>query len=217
MLLVVSKEGAAMRFRSVTPIRAAKVSYIVMSAVLCVIGILFMTRPRISATAMGYILGAALVIFGIAKMAGYFAKDLYRLAFQYDLETGIILLVLGIIILIFPGGMMNVISIALGVLILADGLFKIRIALDARRFGIERWWLTIVLAAAAILTGVVLVFQSARGAALLTVVLGAALLADGLLCLYVAATMVKIVANQYPDEVVIEVDGRAGHPGHRHV
>ena len=197
-----------MRFRSVTPIRAAKVSYIVMSAVLCVIGILFMARPRISATAMGYILGAALVIFGIAKMAGYFARDLYRLAFQYDLETGIILLVLGVIILIFPGMMMNIISIALGVLILADGLFKIRIALDARRFGIERWWLTIVLAAAAITFGVVLVFQSARGAAFLTVLLGAALLMEGLLSLYVVVTMVKIVKNQYLDEVIIETDDK---------
>lgn len=197
-----------MRFRSVTPIRAAKVSYIVVSAVLCAIGILFMARPHTSATAMGYILGAALIIFGIAKLAGYFAKDLYRLAFQYDLETGIILLVLGVIVLIFPGRMMNLISIALGVLILADGLFKIRIALDARRFGIEHWWLTVVLAAAAILFGLVLVFQSARGAALLTVLLGAALLAEGVLSLYVVITMVKIVKNQQMDEVVVGMNER---------
>lgn len=203
-----------MRFRSVTPIRAAKISYIAMSAILCFVGILFMARPHISAIAMGYILGAALVIFGIAKMAGYFARDLYRLAFQYDLETGIILLILGIIILIFPGMMMNIISIALGVLILADGLFKIRIALDARRFGIERWWLTVVLAAVAIALGVVLVFLSARGATFLTVLLGASLLTDGLLSLYVAATMVKIVSNQYPDGFTIEADRQIRYPGH---
>lgn len=200
-----------MQFRSVTPIRAAKIGYIVMSVALCAVGLLFMIRPHISALAIGYILGVAFIIFGIAKMAGYFAKDLYRLAFQFDLETGIILLVLGVVILFRPGGMMSFISITLGVVILADGLFKIRIALEAKQFGIERWWLTIVFAAAAIVLGVVLVFQSAQGAAFLTALLGGALLAEGLLSLYVVVTMVKIVDHQYPDKVIVEMDGRPRH------
>lgn len=200
-----------MRFRSQTPLRAVKTGYIVMSVVLCAVGLLFMVRPHISALAIGYTLGVALIIFGIAKMAGYFAKDLYRLAFQYDLEAGVILLILGIVILCKPGSMMSFISVTLGVMILADGLFKIRIALEAKRFGIERWWLTIIFAAAAILLGVALVFQSEQGASFLTVLLGAALLAEGLLSLYVAVTMVKIVSNQYPDEVIIEMDGTTRH------
>ena len=32
---------------------------------------------------------------------------------------------------------------------IADGLFKIQIAVDAKRFGIQAWWLILVLAALA--------------------------------------------------------------------
>ena len=80
------------------------------------------------------------------KLVGYFSRDLYRLAFQYDLEFGILLIALGVIVLLRTNGVMDFICIAAGVSILADGLFKIQIAIDARRFGIRDWWLILLLA-----------------------------------------------------------------------
>ncbi|MFQ9732082.1 MAG: hypothetical protein ACLT8X_11075 [Mediterraneibacter faecis] len=37
--------------------------------------------------------------YGIIKMIGYFSKDLYCLAFQYDLACGIFLIILGVVAL----------------------------------------------------------------------------------------------------------------------
>ena len=193
-----------METRSVTPMRAAKTGYIVMSVVFCVVGVLFIALPARSAVMIGRVLGAAMAAFGVVKLVGYFSRDLYRLAFQYDLEFGILLIALGVIVLLRTNGVMDFICIAAGVSILADGLFKIQIAIDARRFGIRDWWLILLLAVVTGGVGLLLVFRPWESVQVLTVLLGAALLAEGVLNLCVAVSTVKIVKNQRPDVIETE-------------
>lgn len=193
-----------METRSVTPMRAAKTGYVVMSIVFCVVGVLFIALPARSAVMIGRVLGAAMAAFGAVKLVGYFSRDLYRLAFQYDLEFGILLIALGVIVLLRTNGVMDFICIAAGVSILADGLFKIQIAIDARRFGIRDWWLILFLAVVTGGVGLLLVFRPWESVQVLTVLLGAALLAEGVLNLCVALSTVKIVKNQQPDVIETE-------------
>lgn len=193
-----------METRSVTPMRAAKTGYVVMSIVFCVVGVLFIALPARSAVMIGRVLGAAMAAFGVVKLVGYFSRDLYRLAFQYDLEFGILLIALGVIVLLRTNGVMDFICIAAGVSILADGLFKIQIAIDARRFGIRDWWLILLLAVVTGGVGLLLVFRPWESVQVLTVMLGAALLAEGVLNLCVALSTVKIVKNQRPDVIETE-------------
>ena len=193
-----------MKTRSVTPMQIAKIGYIVMSVVFCVIGALFIALPDISTTRLGISMGIVMIVFGIVKIVGYFSRDLFRLAFQFDLELGILLLVLGLIVLIRPNDLVRFICIALGISILTDGLFKIQIALDSKRFGIKSWWLILALAIAAGAIGVFLVFRSAKSAQLLTILLGVSLLADGILNLYTVISTVLIIKHQQPDVIEAE-------------
>ena len=137
--------------RSVKPMQTAKIGYFIMSAVFCAVGILLILFPQMSAYTLCRMLGAILVLYGIIKMIGYFSKDLYRLAFQYDLAFGMLIMLIGLILAAVPGRVMPFLFIVFGILILTDGLFKIQIALDARRFGIRKWWLVFSLA---VLSGV---------------------------------------------------------------
>jgi len=179
----------------------AKAGYIVMSLVFCGAGALFIAKPGLSAVVISRALGVAMIVFGIIKLVGYFSKDLFRLAFQYDLGFGLLLIALGVLVLAKPSGVLDFVFIALGVAILADGLFKVQIAVDAKRFGISTWWLTLALAIAAGGVGLALVFRPWDSARLLTVLLGAALLAEGILNLCVAVSTVKIVDHQRPDVI----------------
>lgn len=193
-----------MKMRSVAPMRIAKIGYIVISILFCIAGGLFIVRPDVSVSGIGITVGVAMAVFGVIRLIGYFSKDLYRLAFQYDLEFGILLIVLGLVVLFRPDNFMNFICIAIGVVILLDGLFKIQIAMDSRRFGIGGWWFVLAMA---ILTGVVgaaLVFDSARGAEILTVLLGISLLSEGILNLYTVVSMVRIIRHQRPDTIEAE-------------
>lgn len=192
-----------MKTRCTIPMWVAKTGYIVMSLVFCAVGALFIVRPGLSAGLIGRALGAAMILFGAVKLVGYCSRDLYRLAFQYDLGFGLLLIALGALVLIRPAGVLDFLFAALGAAVLTDGLYKVQIALDARRFGISAWWLTLALAAATVAVGLALVFRPWDSARLLTILLGAALLAEGILNFCVAVSTVKIVNHQRPD--VIEV------------
>lgn len=185
--------------RSVKLIRAAKIGYIALSAAFCALGLLLILKPDISVDVIGGLLGAGLVAFGAIKLIGYFSKDLYRLAFQFDLAFGCLLIAIGAMILLQPGTAMSALCVAMGVEIIADGLFKVQTAMDARRFGLERWWLIFTVALAVVGVGVALALRPASGAAALAALLGAALLAEGALNLCVALCAVKIIAHQQPD------------------
>ena len=193
-----------MKMRSTAPMRVAKVGYIVMSAVFCAVGLIFIIRPDVSAGFLGYLLGTAMIVFGAIKIVGYFSKDLFRLAFQYDLEFGVILIVLGVIVLAKPLDVLNFVFIATGIATLADSMFKLRIATDARKFGIDAWWTIFAFAVLTGVIGILLVIRPWESARILTALLGISLLSEGILNLCVALSTVKIVKNQYPDVIEAE-------------
>lgn len=190
-----------MKMRSIAPMRIAKIGYVVMSILFCVLGTGLILHADIGTRLLGTLLGIALIFFGIVKIVGYFSKDLFRLAFQYDLEFGSVLAVLGIAVLVHPIHAVNLIVIAMGVLIMADAFFKLRIARDSREFGIGDWWFIFGGAIVAGLLGLLLMFRPGNSAEALITLLGIALVAEGILNLSVAVCTVKIIKNQFPDNI----------------
>ncbi len=193
-----------MKMRSVTPMRIAKTGYIVMSIVFSVIGVLLIAMPDTSAKVIGLFVGIAMIVFGAVRLVGYFSKDLFRLAFQFDLGFGILMLALGVIVLTKPENLMPFLGVALGISVLIDSLFKIQIALDSKQFGIKSWWLIFAMAIITGIMGLILITHSAVGAQLLTILLGISFIIEGVLNLCTVVNTVLIVKNQKPD--VIDVD-----------
>ena len=142
--------------------------------------------------------GVLLIAFGCIRIVGYLSKDLYRLAFQYDLAFGILLIVLGCILIWRTDALIHLIGVLLGIFILADSLLKIQIALDSRAFGIRSWWLILTEAIVTALLGFLLLFRPSEGAEVMTILLGAAFLGDGILSLTTVLTAVKIVKKNPP-------------------
>lgn len=101
--------------RSVAPMRIAKWGYILVSAFMCLLGAALIFRPEFSENLLGSIFGRLLILFGGVRLVGYFSKDLYRLAFQYDLAFGILGIVIGIAILLHPQHLMAFIGITLDI------------------------------------------------------------------------------------------------------
>lgn len=192
-----------MKTRSTIPMWVAKAGYIVMSLVFCAAGVACIVNPGLSAAVIGRVLGVAMILFGAVKLVGYCSRDLYRLAFQYDLGFGLLLIALGVLVLLRPAEVRDFLLTALGIAVLTDGLYKVQIAVDAKRFGVSAWWLTLVLAVAAGTVGLALVFRPWDSVRLLTTLLGAALLAEGILNLCVAISTVKIVNHQQPDTIEV--------------
>ena len=191
--------------RDVAPMKTAKIGYIVMSALFCVLGVVLFVLPAVSVVWIGRLLGIGMMVFGVVKLVGYFSRDLFRLAFQYDLAFGALLIALGLVTLLHPNSAMSFLCIMFGIPVLAAGLFKIQMAIDSHRFGVRSWWVVLLLAILTCVIGVLLVLRPGDGAQVLTMMMGISLFLDGVLNLSVAICLVKIVRNQQPD--IIDSEG----------
>lgn len=175
-----------------------------MASVLCVLGIMLISVPEFSISVLRIICGITLIVFGVIRLVGYLSKDLYRLAFQYDLVFGAIMLVIGIMLLANPKNLMTVICVASGISIFAEAICKINISVEAKRFGIRLWWLIMAFAILSGIFGLILVFRPGESSNLLAVLLGISLLSEGILNLITVITAVKIIKHQRPDVIEAE-------------
>lgn len=182
-------------------LRAVKTSYTAMSIAFCVLGVLLMLFPGVSVSAVGIAADVMLIVFGIVKLTGYFSKDLYQLAFQFDLAFGVLLMVLGVVILVSPDRALTFLCIIMGIAILADGLFKLQSSLDARRFGLKVWGTLLALAICAGVIGTSLLFHPGQSAKVLMILLGVGMLFEGMLNLYFALFAVKTWRRRQPEVV----------------
>ena len=180
-------------------IQAAKSGYIIVSVLLCVLGAALIADPAFSVLLLCRISGLLLALFGAIRIVGYVSKDLYRLAFQYDLAFGILLIALGALMMLRTDKMANVLFSILGIYVLADALLKVQIAIDAKAFGSDSWWLILAAAVVAGVAGFLLVLRPSESAGAVMISLGAALLAEGALNFITILAAVKIVRRRGPD------------------
>lgn len=204
-------KSQVIKMRSTAPMKVAKIGYIAMSVLSLVLGVVLIAKPDISMKTVGTVLGVIMIAFGIVKLVGYFSKDLFRLAFEYDLAAGILMILIGTVLVSNPARALEFFCTVLGILVLADGLFKIQISIDSKRFGIRLWWLILVAAIITGALGVALIFAPEESVRVMTILLGVTLLCDGILNISTMLTAVKIVNNQRPERgVYYDDDDREG-------
>ncbi len=179
-------------------LKIAKTGYLVLSALLLLAGVGLTFFSDTFYPILTVLLGVLFLAFGIVKLVGFFSKDPYQLVFETDLVFGILYLVFGLLLLIRPAHTMAFFGIMFGLILLADGLTRVRIALDARPFGIRAWWLILVSALVTAILGVVLLFHPGEGTKVLTQLLGISLMVDGVMNIGTILTAVRILRAARP-------------------
>ncbi|MCC8051891.1 MAG: DUF308 domain-containing protein [Clostridiales bacterium] len=178
---------------SLRTLKIARTGYIIIALITCVLGISLLINPVYPIHYLCTALGLIFIADGIIKIIGYFSKDLYCLAFQYDFAFGILLATVGLLILIRGETYSRLLFSILGLILLADALFRIQMSIDAKKFGLNPWWRIFLAAVITGVFGMILVVNPYDGAGYTMVFTGFAFLFDGLLNLCVAIYAVKIL------------------------
>ncbi len=185
--------------------REAKVFNICASLLMCIVGVLFVANPGITIFWQRVIIICLCVIWGAVKIIGYYSNDLYRLAFQFGLAVGIfaeILAVFTVVGIKYPT--FTNIPVIIGIYVIFDGLLKIQIGIDAKRFGIKRWRMIIIVGILLALCGILLVGNVNFNIVPISDALGAALLAAGIASILVTTHTVKIGTRKSELEKLLE-------------
>ena len=176
-------------------LKLVKNIYIIMSLLFCALGIFLMVKPESSVRMLCVLMGTMLILYGAIKICGYFTRDAFSLAFQFDLAFGILLIAVGVIMIARKNFAVDLIFSVFGILILADALFKIQMSVDAKRFGLVLWWQILVVALATGVIGVLVFIRPFEAAKTMMVLVGFSILLEGLLNLWVAILTIKIIKN----------------------
>lgn len=179
-------------------IQAAKIGYLAMSILLCALGCILIAVPDFSLVLFCRLVGILMILFGFIKIIGYCSRDLYRLAFQYDLALGLLLMALGVLFIVRVNAIIPIICTILGICVFIDALLKIQISIDSKAFGISLWWLILSAAVVTGAAGFMLILRPWESAKVVMILLGIALITEGLLNLITVLAVVKLIRRQQP-------------------
>lgn len=174
-------------------LKRIKNAYSLLSVALALSGTALLLRPVAALNLMFKLWGIISVLFGAVKIMGYFSKDIFQLAFQFDLILGIISCVIGCLSIFKTDLSVEILGTIVGLFVLTDALSKLQTAIDAKRFGLEIWYLLMAAAVTASMVGILLLLFPLKGTGLIIRLLGFNLAVDGGLNLLIVQSTVKII------------------------
>ena len=180
-------------------------SYILVSALYVVLGIVLCVWPNTSLKMICYGLGFVMVVLGITYGIIYFTKENLAGFLQMDLVIGIICLAFGVFILLNPTFLATV-----------GAVVKIQSALNMRRLKFEKWYGVLICALVIIVLGIVLLCNPFKKESYMVLYIGLCLILDGitnLVSLIFIQMRVKKLARiqkEYPEADLNELLAQQG-------
>lgn len=160
-------------------VKCAKTGNIISGAAFFILGIILMIFPESSIMVLCRAAGAVILTSGIVRLAGYFSKDLYYLAFQFDFALGIFSILFGAVLIFRPSWLVSTVQMFMGIFILINGLFALQTSMDSKKFGMKYWWVLLLFSVFSSVLGFGIIINPFRSAASLVEITGITLLLVG--------------------------------------
>lgn len=178
-------------------------SAIISAIVYIVLGLIMIFWPVKVSTALCYVLGTALTVYGIFNLITFFRNK--NSSFGIELIVGIIATAFGIFFLISPQSILGMIALIIGVLIIVDSTIDIKRAYQLKMLGVKHWWISLVISIAVIIFGAVTIICPAFFGGVIMIVLGATLVYEGVSALILIIMLGKY-AKKADEFTVIDVE-----------
>ena len=194
--------------------KGIKNGYSIMAVSDIIFGIVLLIWPDVSMKTFCYVLGIMCVIFGIVHIIMYFSRDKMEAMLQMDMVTGICLLAFGIFVLVRPELIISILPFVVGVILLLGAVVKFQNCLDMKKLGFTKWYLILIAALVMVAVGIILVINPFEAAEAMMILLGAGLLADGIISLFDIFMLNSLVkkakkaAEEMDAEIFIEGPGK---------
>lgn len=170
-----------------------KWTYVIISVFFLALGILMLVRPEASFTVICRGFGILTAIFGVLRVLQYFIRTPQGVGQRYDLAGGLFCLFIAALLILRAQEVAAILSVIVGIFILIDSVFRLQVAMDAHRTGIAAWGIMMILACISLLLGVLLVFDTFRGQAVISIIMGCTLIYDALADLFTVFYVSSVV------------------------
>ncbi|MGN1344471.1 MAG: DUF308 domain-containing protein [Traorella sp.] len=122
------------------------------------LGIVLLIYPNVSQKIICYCVAGLFMIYGIVHIA---MNSISRKEFTFpkDLVFGILALLIGILLLIFPIVIIRILPIILGGIVFVDGIMKLMNAWDLKKKSYEYWWIILIMGIISITLGILMILD----------------------------------------------------------
>lgn len=158
-------------------LKSIRNSLILSSLLYIVLGVVLLVMPELSLGFACLLIGGAVVIYGVVRLAAYFRGG--PAADKLDLVLGVLLILLGLFLLIWIRFLLAFVPVVLGIYILIDSFGSLKRSLDMKALGFGRWWVSFLVAAALAICGLVMVLNPFGTIEGLVMFIGLGFLIDG--------------------------------------
>lgn len=128
--------------------------------ILGLVGLVLLLIPGTLNKIIGILIGAALLIVGVLAIIKYTKEK--EEGSNLNLVSGILYSVLGVIIIIYPYSIINLVTICLGVYLVINGLLKLKLAFNLKRVT-DKWIGTLIMSIITVILGILLIFNPFAG------------------------------------------------------
>ena len=150
-------------------------------------GVFFVLYPEFASGVIGILLGIVLFVAGISEVIGYiisikqFKEENYNKAAGAEivLVYSIVIMAIGIVFILKPDIVLQLLSTLVGLFFLIDGIVKVRREIFMFRYKDLNCWLLLVMALALVAAGIILLCNAFKGTSNVIVFTGAAFIVSG--------------------------------------
>lgn len=142
------------------------------------LGLFLLLFPQTTADAVFFIIGAVLIVTGAIRAILYFAGDAHMAVGGWQLATGVMLMLAGIMLFVLADALIAFVPFVFGCALLVGGIFKLQTAFDMRRMGVDKWQRELIYVGISVAMGALIIFNPFSTAMTLMRVIGAALVIE---------------------------------------
>lgn len=186
-------------------------SYIFISALYVVLGVVLLVWPTMSVKMICYGIGIAMIVLGISYGIMYFAKENPTGFLQMDLVIGIVCLSFGVFVLLNQTFLGSVLPFAMGIILLLGAVIKIQVSINMKRLHFQKWFIVLICAILMCVFGIVLLCNPFAEERHMILFIGASLVADGvtnlatMLCVQVRVRTLNRMQRANPEASMEEL------------
>ncbi len=131
---------------------------ILVEIVLIIFGLIMLFSPDFTNKITGTILGVILIFNGLSMIFNFIKRDGAKL-FSLDLMFGILIIILGLVLVVYPYSVISFVTTVLGIFFLVSGASKINYGIWLNKGGESSWLIVIVNGSILLALGLLTIFN----------------------------------------------------------
>ena len=159
-------------------LKKIKMYTLLVSLLYVIMGIIMLLNPGFILDAVNYIVGIFILLYGVIYIARFLARNALNTLSKFSLLAGLLCITFGVYILLNPTLLSSIIPFAAGMLLLVDGLGKLKDALAFKKVNYRRWWIGLVVAILFVGFGIYMIVNAFNVSKLIIRIIGAILIVD---------------------------------------